>query len=106
LILYDPENSDDVFLEQQILSHTISNGTHTEEGHIKVLDPVVGVVVVYHGKYWSLVNMAATLAYLAERNEAKSPTAATAAPSPEEKAPSLPGDTVLMVTDEDGNPGN
>jgi hypothetical protein len=60
LIVYDPIEADDTFLEIQILSNVIANGKHAEGEKgcfLKILDPKRGTIVVYHGKYWSIVSL-------------------------------------------------
>ena len=60
LLVYDPAEADDTFLEMQILSNVIANGKHAEGEKgcfLKVLDPKRGIIVVYHGKYWSVVSL-------------------------------------------------
>lgn len=60
LLVYDPAEADDTFLEMQILSNVIANGKHAEGERgcfLKVLDPKRGMIVVYHGKYWSVVSL-------------------------------------------------
>lgn len=70
MIVYDPLEAANIFLETQILSFAIVSGTisektsHTPKDHtyaIRVLDNQRGLLVVYHGKHWSLVSLKDTI---------------------------------------------
>lgn len=72
LVVYDPEEADDVFIEVQLLSHTIASGKSSETStastnsqySIRILDSKSGLCVVYHGKYWSIVSVKDTIDYV------------------------------------------
>ncbi len=64
--MYDPLDCDDIFLESQILSQTIASGKHADGEkacYMKILDSKRGIIVVYHGKYWSIVSLKETMEF-------------------------------------------
>jgi hypothetical protein len=69
----------DIYLDVQILSFAIASGeiaakiTSTPKDvnySIRILDNETGLIVIYHGKHWSLVSLQDTIAW--RRNELNS----------------------------------
>ncbi|KAJ3363113.1 hypothetical protein HDU91_003103 [Kappamyces sp. JEL0680] len=70
LVIFDPDEADEVFIEVQILSHTIESGLPSRAKElpcsVRVLDAEKAICVVHRGRYWSIVSLQNTVQHRIE----------------------------------------